>query len=305
MTLLLTRGPAIVLAWPSAEPVRWLLEPLQQGFLLRALLLGGLVAVVCAVLSCYLTLKGWALMGDGVSHAVLPGVVLAYALGLPFALGAFVFALASVGLMGWIRQQTRVKEDTVIGLVFTGFFALGLVLISRMPSGVDLTHILFGNLLGITEADARQTVLISLVVMALLLVRGRDLLLFCFDPAHARSIGLRTGRLHYLLLTLLSLTAVAGLQAVGILLVVAMLVTPGATGYLLSDRFGPMLGLATLSALLATVAGILISYWLDVSTAGSIVLVQTVLFLLAMLLAPRHGLLARRRQRRVGLDPQR
>ncbi|MCS5690411.1 metal ABC transporter permease [Cyanobium sp. FGCU-6] len=276
---------------------RWLLEPLQQGFLLRALLLGSLVAVVCAVLSCYMTLKGWALMGDAVSHAVLPGVVLAYALGLPYALGAFLFGVGSVGLMGWIRQHTRVKEDTVIGLVFTGFFALGLVLISRLPSGVDLSHILFGNLLGITDADVAQTVAISLVVLVLLLVRGRDLLLFCFDPGHARSIGLRTGRLHYLLLTLLSLAAVAGLQAVGILLVVAMLVTPGATAYLLSDRFGPMTLLAVLSAVLATFTGVLLSYWLDASTAGCIVLVQTALFLLAAVLAPRHGLLARQHRR--------
>lgn len=275
----------------------WLLEPLQQGFLLRALLLGGLVAVVCAVLSCYMTLKGWALMGDAVSHAVLPGVVLAYALGLPYALGAFVFGVGSVGMMGWIHQHTRVKEDTVIGLVFTGFFAFGLVLISRMPSGVDLSHILFGNLLGITDADVAQTMAISLFVLLLLLVRGRDLLLFCFDPGHARSIGLHAGRLHYLLLTLLSLAAVAGLQAVGILLVVAMLVTPGATAYLLSDRFGPMTLLAVLSAVLATFAGVLLSYWLDASTAGCIVLVQTGLFLLAVVLAPRHGLLARQHRR--------
>jgi manganese transport system permease protein len=290
-----TAAPLLSLLPLSLE--RWVLEPLQQGFLLRALLLGGLVAVVCAVLSCYMTLKGWALMGDAVSHAVLPGVVLAYALGLPYALGAFVFGVGSVGLMGWIRQHTRVKEDTVIGLVFTGFFALGLVLISRMPSGVDLAHILFGNLLGITDADVNQTVAISAVVLVLLLLRGRDLLLFCFDPGHARSIGLRVGRLHYLLLTLLSLAAVAGLQAVGILLVVAMLVTPGATAYLLSDRFGPMTLLAVLSAVLATLAGILISYWLDASTAGCIVLVQTALFLLAAVLAPRHGLLARQHRR--------
>jgi manganese transport system permease protein len=199
--------------------------------------------------------------------------------------------------MGWIRQHTRVKEDTVIGLVFTGFFALGLVMISRMPSGVDLTHILFGNLLGITDADVNQTVAISVAVLILLLLRGRDLLLFCFDPGHARSIGLRVGRLHYLLLTLLSLAAVAGLQAVGILLVVAMLVTPGATAYLLSDRFGPMTLLAVLSAVLATLTGILVSYWLDASTAGCIVLVQTALFLLAALLAPRHGVLARQHRR--------
>ena len=276
-----------------------LVAPLALGFMQRALLLGTLVAVVCAVLSCFMTLKGWALMGDAVSHAVLPGVVLAYALGLPFALGAFVFGVGSVGLIGYIRQNTRVKEDTVIGLVFTGFFALGLVLVSKLRSSVDLSHILFGNLLGITDSDLIQTLVISLVVLALLLLRRRDLLLFCFDPTHARSIGLRTGSLHYLLLTLLSLAAVAGLQSVGIILVVAMLVTPGATAYLLTDRFDRMTLLAVGSAVLATVIGILTSYWLDASTAGCIVVVQTLQFVLVMLLAPRYGLLAQRRHRQL------
>lgn len=276
-------------------PMAAFLEPLQQGFLQRALAVGVVVAVVCAVLSCFMTLKGWALMGDAVSHAVLPGVVLAYALGLPFALGAFVFGVGSVGMIGWIRQHTRVKEDTVIGLVFTGFFALGLVLISKLRSSVDLSHILFGNLLGISDADVLQTVLIGLVVLVVLMVRRRDLLLFCFDPTHARTIGLRTGRLHYLLLTLLSLTAVAGLQAVGIILVVAMLVTPGATAYLLTDRFDRMTLLAVAAAVFATMLGVLLSYWIDASTAGCIVLVLTVQFVLVMVLAPRHGLLADRK----------
>jgi manganese transport system permease protein len=273
-----------------------LLAPLELVFMQRALAIGVVVAVVCAVLSCFMTLKGWALMGDAVSHAVLPGVVIAYALGLPFALGAFVFGVGSVGVIGVIKQHTRVKEDTVIGLVFTGFFALGLVLISKIRSSVDLSHILFGNLLGITDADLVQTVVISLVCLALLLVLRRDLLLFCFDPSHARSIGLNTGGLHYLLLTLVSLTAVAGLQTVGIILVVAMLVTPGATAYLLTDRFDRMTVLAVLSAVSATVLGIYVSYWLDASTAGCIVVVQTLQFLLVMVLAPRHGLLARRRR---------
>jgi manganese transport system permease protein len=194
-----------------ADVLTLLLEPLQQAFIQRALAVGGLVAVVCAVLSCFMTLKGWALMGDAVSHAVLPGVVLAYALGLPFALGAFVFGVGSVALMGWIREHSRIREDTVTGLVFTGFFALGLVLISKLRSGVDLSHVLFGNLLGIADGDIVQTVLIAVLVLLVLLVRGRDLVLFCFDPGHARSIGLRPGLLHYLLLTLLSLAAVAGL----------------------------------------------------------------------------------------------
>ena len=284
-------------------PMAAFLEPLQQGFLQRALAVGVVVAVVCAVLSCFMTLKGWALMGDAVSHAVLPGVVLAYAFGLPFALGAFVFGVGSVGMIGWIRQHTRVKEDTVIGLVFTGFFALGLVLISKLRSSVDLSHILFGNLLGISDADVLQTVLIGLVVLVVLMVRRRDLLLFCFDPTHARTIGLRTGRLHYLLLTLLSLTAVAGLQAVGIILVVAMLVTPGATAYLLTDRFDRMTLQAVAAAVFATMLGELLSYWIDASTAGCIVLVLTVQFVLVMVLAPRHGLLAARRRRLAAASP--
>ncbi|MFO7630021.1 MAG: metal ABC transporter permease [Prochlorococcaceae cyanobacterium] len=269
-----------------------LIEPLQFAFLQRALGLGVLVAVVCAVLSCFMILKGWALMGDAVSHAVLPGVVIAYALGLPFAVGAFVFGVGAVGAIGFIKQHSRVKEDSVIGLVFTGFFAFGLVLLSKWRSSVDLQHILFGNLLGVADSDIQQSLLISGLVLLVLALRGRDLLLFCFDPIHARSIGLRTGLLHYLLLTLLSLAAVAGLQSVGIILVVAMLVTPGATGYLLSDRFGPMIAWAVLSAVLATVLGLAASYWLDASTAGCIVVVQTLQFLLVLVLAPRHGLLA-------------
>jgi manganese transport system permease protein len=279
----------------SDGSLTWLLEPLQQLFIQRALGLGLLVAVVCALLSCFMTLKGWALMGDAISHAVLPGVVLAYVVGAPFALGAFLFGVGSVSLIGWLRRHTRVREDSLIGLVFTGFFALGLVLISKLRSGVDLSHILFGNLLGLNDGDILQTVAIGMVVLVVLLLRRRDLLLFCFDPGHARSIGLRTGVLHYLLLTLVSLAAVTALQAVGIILVVAMLVTPGATAFLLTDRFDRMNLYAVLLAMVATALGVIGSYWLDASTAGCIVLVQTGLFLLTMVLAPRHGLLARRR----------
>jgi manganese transport system permease protein len=206
-------------------------------------------------------------------------------------------------LIGWLRRHTRVREDSLIGLVFTGFFALGLVLISKLRSGVDLSHILFGNLLGLNDGDIRQTVAIGAVVLLVVLLRRRDLLLFCFDPGHARSIGLRTGVLHYLLLTLVSLAAVAALQAVGIILVVALLVTPGATAFLLTDRFDRMNLYAVVLAMLATAVGVIVSYWLDASTAGCIVLVQTGLFLVTMLLAPRHGLLARRRQRRGGPPP--
>jgi manganese transport system permease protein len=246
---------------------------------------------VCGLLSCYMTLKGWALMGDAVSHAVMPGVVVAYALGLPFSLGAFVFGVGSVAAIGFVKQKSRIKEDTVIGLVFTGFFALGLVLVSKVRSNIDLTHILFGNVLGISSSDIQQTLLISSLVVTLLLVFRRDLLLFCFDPTHARSIGINTGLLHYLLLSVLSLTAVVGLQTVGVILVVAMLVTPGATAYLLTDRFDRMTLLAIGSSVLSSVLGVYVSYWSDSSTAGCIVLVQTALFLMAFLFAPRYGIL--------------
>ena len=278
------------------DPLSWLLEPLRHDFMVRALLVSALVAGVCGVLSCFMNLKGWALMGDAVSHAVMPGVVIAYALNLPFALGAFVFGVGSVAAIGYIKQATRIKEDAVIGLVFTGFFALGLTLISKVRRTIDLSHILFGNVLGLSGDDIRQTVLISVLVLVLLLLFRRDLILFCFDPTHARSIGVNTGFLHYLLLSVLSLAAVAGLQTVGIILVVAMLVTPGATAYLLTDRFDRMTWIAIGSAVLSSVLGIYWSYWMDASTAGCIVLVQTGLFLLSFLFAPRHGLLAQQRR---------
>ena len=275
--------------------IEMLLEPLRHDFMVRALTISALVGGVCGLLSCYMTLKGWALMGDAVSHAVMPGVVVAYALGLPFSLGAFVFGVGSVALIGFVKQKSRVKEDTVIGLVFTGFFALGLVLVSKIRSNIDLTHILFGNVLGISQSDIIQTLIISAIVVGLLLVFRRDLLLFCFDPTHARSIGINTGLLHYLLLSVLSLAAVAGLQTVGIILVVAMLVTPGATAYLLTDRFDRMTALAILSSIISSLVGVYVSYWTDSSTAGCIVLVQTGLFMLAFLFAPRYGILKSQR----------
>jgi manganese transport system permease protein len=262
--------------------------------MVRALLISATVGGVCGLLSCYMTLKGWALMGDAVSHSVLPGVILAYAIGLPFSVGAFVFGVGSVAMIGFVKQKSRIKEDTVIGLVFTGFFALGLVLVSKTRSNIDLTHILFGNVLGISIADIQQTVLISALVTAVLLLFRRDLLLFCFDPTHARSIGINTGVLHYLLLSVLSLAAVAGLQTVGIILVVAMLVTPGATAYLLTDRFDRMSWLAIGSSIVSSLLGVYTSYWTDSSPAGCIVLVQTGLFVIAFLFAPKHGILRHR-----------
>ena len=274
----------------SITPIDWLLDPLTHDFMRRALMVSALVGGVCGLLSCYMTLKGWALMGDAVSHAVMPGVVVAYALGLPFSLGAFVFGVGSVALIGFVKQKSRIKEDTVIGLVFTGFFALGLVLVSKIKSNIDLMQILFGSPLGISRSDVNQTLIISFIVISILLIFRKDLMLYCFDAKHARSIGINTGILHYLLLTLLSLSAVVGLQTVGIILVVAMLITPGATAYLLTDRFDQMTLLAVISSSFSSILGGYISYWSDIETGGAIVLVQTLIFLIAFLFAPRYGI---------------
>ena len=275
--------------------IQWFAAPLQHEFMIKAILVSALVGVVCSALSCYMTLKGWALMGDAVSHAVMPGVVIAYVLNIPFAIGAFVFGVGSVVAIGFIKSKTRVKEDTVIGLVFTGFFAFGLVLISKVKSSIDLTHILFGNVLGISDSDIIQTIIIAVITLVTLAVLKKDLILFCFDATHARSIGLNITFLYYVLLSLLSLTAVAGLQTVGIILVVAMLVTPGATAYLLSDSFDHMIWIAMASGVFSSVMGTYISYHIDGSTGGCIVVLQTLLFIMAMIFAPKHGLLARRK----------
>ncbi|WP_345711630.1 metal ABC transporter permease, partial [Kineococcus glutinatus] len=258
-----------------------LLEPLAYPFLARALVVTATAAVVCGVLSCWLVLVGWSLMGDAVSHAVLPGVVLAYLVGAPFAVGALAFGGLAVLLIGLVRDGGRVKEDAAIGVVFTTLFALGLVLVSVTPSQVDLSHILFGNLLGAGPADLAQVLVIGALTLAVLLLKRRDLLLYAFDPAHAHAIGISPRRLGALLLGLLALTTVVALQAVGVVLVVAMLITPGATARLLTDRFWRMLWLAPALALLAAVVGIHTSYYTDTSSGGMVVLTQGVLFALA------------------------
>jgi manganese transport system permease protein len=274
-----------------------LLAPFQQEFMVKAILISGLVGMVCSALSCYMTLKGWALMGDAVSHAVMPGVVIAYVLKIPLVIGAFLFGVGSVMAIGFIKSQTRIKEDTVIGVVFTGLFAFGLVLVSKTKSSIDLTHILFGNVLGISDGDIIQTIVISVITLVTLGLLRKDLVLYCFDSTHAKSIGLNTTALYYVLLCLLSLTAVAGLQTVGVILVVAMLVTPGATAYLLSDRFDQMMLIAMASGVFSSVMGTYVSYHLDGSTGGCIVVLQTLVFLVAFVFAPKYGLLRQMRDR--------
>lgn len=280
------------------NPIDLILEPLQYDFMLRALATTLIASVVCALLSCWLVLVGWSLMGDAVSHAVLPGVVLAYVVGAPFAIGALIFGFLAVALIGVVRSTGRVKEDAAIGIVFTTLFALGLVLISVTPSQTDLGHIVFGNVLGVSPADLVQIAVIAAIAAAILLVKRRDLTLFAFDPAHAHAIGLNPRMLSALLLGLLALTAVVALQVVGVILVVALLITPGATAFLLTERFSRMLVIAPVIAAACSVTGILLSYWLDAASGGLVVLVHGVVFGVVLLVSPRHGLLARRLARR-------
>lgn len=277
-----------------ASPLDVLLEPLQYEFMVRALATTVVAAVLCAVLSCWLVLIGWSLMGDAVSHAVLPGVVLAYVVGAPFALGALVFGFLAVALIGGIRHTTRVKEDAAIGIVFTTLFALGLVLISVTPSQTDLNHIIFGNILGVSTGDLVQIGVLAVVAFSVLMVKRRDLTLYAFDPTHARAIGLSPRLLGALLLGVLALTAVVALQVVGVILVVAMLIIPGATAQLLTDRFGRMLVIAPLLSAACSVVGIVASYWLDAASGGLVVVAQGAAFLLVYLFAPRQGLIGKR-----------
>jgi manganese transport system permease protein len=278
--------------------VNWLVEPLQYGFLVQAIWVSAFVGLVCAVLSCYITLKGWSLMGDAISHAVVPGVVVAYAMNIPFAIGAFIFGFGATVAIGYIKSNTRLKEDAVIGIVFTGFFAFGLVLVTKIPSNIDLFHILFGNVLGISQGDIIQTLIAGIITLIVILLRRKDLLLFCFDPNHAKAIGLNTQMMYYTLLSVLALTIVAALQTAGIILVISMLVTPGSIGYLLSDRFDQMLVISVISSVFSCVFGTYLSYHLDVSTGGSIVVLLTSLFVIAMILAPKYGILAQQLRKR-------
>jgi manganese/iron transport system permease protein len=269
-------------------------EPLHYDFMREALGVGAIVASMCAVLSCFLILKGWSLMGDAISHAVLPGIVIAYIVSIPLAIGAFAAGLLCAVSTGYIKQNSRIKEDTVMGVVFTGLFAFGLVLFSRTESDMHLDHILVGNILGITPSQALQTWILGGVVCAITLALRRDLLLVCFDPGQARVMALPDRFLNYLLLSLLSLAIVVSIQAVGIILVVAMLVTPGSIAHLWTDRFDRMLFIAVGSAVGSTVVGIFASYHFAASTGGCIVLVQAFVFVLSLFFAPRHGILARR-----------
>ena len=254
-------------------------EPLGYAFMYKALIVSIVVGIACAILSCFLVLKGWSLLGDAISHAVLPGVVIAYILGIPFGIGAFVFAMLTVVLIGFIKNNTKIKEDAVMGIVFTTMFALGLMLISKIVSSVDLLHILFGDILGISNESAWYTASILLAVAVITLIFRRTFLAFAFDPTHAQSVGIPITIIHYFFLTLLAITITGSIQTVGIILVIAMLITPGSTAFLLTKDFPTMLQIAISVSITSSLIGIYSSYYFDISPGGTIVFVQGVIFL--------------------------
>lgn len=284
--------------------IELLLEPFAYGYMRNALWVSTLVGGVCAFLSCYLMLKGWSLIGDALSHAIVPGVAGAYMIGLPFSLGAFFAGgLASAALL-FLQRRTRLKEDVVIGMIFTSFFGLGLFMVSLSPTSVNIQTIVLGNILAITPGDTLQLAIIGLVTLAVLLAKWRDLMLTFFDEQQARAVGIRPDALKLLFFALLSASTVAALQTVGAFLVICMVITPGATAYLLSDRFPRLLTIAVVIGALTSLTGTYLSYYLDGATGGVIVVLQTLIFLLVFVFARKHGLLAARRRRRQALEVQ-
>jgi manganese/iron transport system permease protein len=273
-----------------------LLQPFTYNYMISAMWVSALVGGVCAFLSCYLMLKGWSLIGDALSHSIVPGVAGAYMLGLPFAVGAFFSGGLAAAAMLFLNQRTKLKEDAIIGLIFSSFFGVGLFMVSLSPTSVNIQTIVLGNILSITPEDTAQLALIGFVSLALLLMKWKDLMVTFFDETHARSIGLKTTWLKVMFFTLLSASTVAALQTVGAFLVICMVVTPGATAYLLTDRFSRLLVIAVAIGTATSFAGAYISYFLDGATGGIIVVLQTLIFLGAFVFAPKHGTLAARRR---------
>jgi manganese/iron transport system permease protein len=264
-----------------------ILLPFSFPFMQQAFVIAVLVAVPTALLSCYMVLKGWSLMGDAISHAVLPGVVLAYVAGLPLAIGAFLAGMFCALATGFLKENSRIKEDTVMGVVFSGMFGLGIVLYRKIETDIHLDHILFGDMLGVFWPDIVESGIIAAVVVTIVLVKGRDLLLHAFDPQHGQAIGLPVRLLHYGLLAMLSLTIVGALKAVGIILAIAMLVAPGAIAFLWSRRFERMMTLAVAIAVSMSVLGVYLSFFIDSAPAPTIVLLLTAAFIVSFFMAGR------------------
>ncbi|EAA3326954.1 iron/manganese ABC transporter permease subunit SitC [Salmonella enterica subsp. enterica serovar Meleagridis] len=283
--------------------MNWLIEPFGYQYMLNAMWVSAMVGGLCAFLSCYLMLKGWSLIGDALSHSIVPGVAGAWMLGLPFSLGAFLSGGLAAGSMLFLNQRSRLKEDAIIGLIFSSFFGVGLFMVSLNPMSVNIQTIILGNVLAIAPADIAQLAIIGAVSLTILLLKWKDLMVVFFDETHARSIGLNPGRLKLLFFTLLSVSTVAALQTVGAFLVICLVVTPGATAWLLTDRFPRLLMIAVVIGSLTSFLGAWLSYWLDGATGGIIVVMQTLLFITAFIFAPKHGLLANRRRARLQKEP--
>ena len=278
-----------------------LLEPFTYGYMVNAMWVSALVGCICGFLSAYLMLKGWSLIGDALSHSIVPGVAGAYMLGLPFAAGAFLSGGLAAAAMLFLNRQTRLKEDAIIGMIFSSFFGLGLFMVSLSPTPVNIQTIVLGNILAVTPEDTIQLAIIGAVTLVILLLKWKDLMVTFFDESHARSIGLNPTGLKILFFTLLSASTVAAMQTVGAFLVIAMVVTPGATAYLLTDRFQRLIFIAATLGAGTSLVGAYLSYFLDGATGGIIVVLQTAIFLIAFLFAPKHGLLAARRRSRLAL----
>ena len=282
--------------------IETLILPFTYNYMFNAMWVSSLVGAICAFLSVYLMLKGWSLIGDALSHSIVPGVAGAYMLGLPFALGAFVAGGLAAGTMLFLNQRTGLKEDTIIGLIFTSFFGLGLFMVSISPASVSIQTITMGNILSITPSDTLQLAIIGFVTLAILLAKWKDLMITFFDEDHAKSIGLKTGLLKAIFFILLSASCVAALQTVGAFLVIALVVTPGATAFLLTDRFPVLLILSVLIGSITSFVGAYLSFFVDGATGGLIVSLQTFIFLTVFLLAPKHGYLAARRRAKSVLE---
>ena len=273
-----------------------LLIPFSYSYMFNAMWVSALVGSVCAFLSAYLMLKGWSLIGDALSHSIVPGVAGAYMLGLPFAFGAFISGGLAACTMLFLNQRSGLKEDTIIGIIFTSFFGLGLFMVSLYPTSVNIQTITMGNILAITPFDTLQLAIIGFVSLAILLVKWKDLMVTFFDENHARSIGLKPDRLKLIFFTLLSASCVAALQTVGAFLVIALIVTPGATAYLLTDKFPTLLIFSVLIGCVTSFLGAYISFFIDGATGGIIVILQTVIFLISFFIAPKHGFFSGRKK---------
>ncbi|MFB9217171.1 metal ABC transporter permease [Vibrio sinaloensis] len=285
--------------------VDFLLQPFSYGYMNSAMWVSALVGGVCAFLSSYLMLKGWSLIGDALGHAVVPGVALAYMIGLPFAFGAFISGGIAAASMLFLSERSGLKIDVIIGLVFTSFFALGLFLISVNPISISVQTITMGNILAITPEDTLQLVLIGCITLVVLIAKWKDLMVTFFDESHARSIGLNPPLLRAIFFTLLSASVVAAMQTVGALLVIAMVVTPGATAYLLCDRFPRLIMVSVLIGSTTSFVGAYISFFLDGATGGIIICLQTLIFIVAFFFAPKHGYFAAKQRAKKALNEHR